>query len=166
MAKITYTGNDLVDRLMEGPYVRNPQYNPKTKEGRTHSPYLLNTSAGDINSGMFKPQTLSFDIRKNGTNGGSVLVSVLFDNYDEETNVCTLATIARDNENPNYTHADIDLSQFNLGASKGTVLVKFYLYNQGNTKTFTLYNVNLTGLLKDSTQANSGSTGSGVVEFV
>ena len=115
---------------------------------------------------MFKPQTLSFDIRKNGTNGGSVLVSVLFDNYDEETNVCTLATIARDNENPNYTHADIDLSQFNLGASKGTVLVKFYLYNQGNTKTFTLYNVNLTGLLKGSTQANSGSTGSGVVEFV
>ena len=53
MAKITYTGNDLIDRLMEGPYVRNPQYNPKTKEGRTHSPYLLNTSAGDINSGMF-----------------------------------------------------------------------------------------------------------------
>ena len=53
MAKKTYTGNDLVDRLMEGPYVRNPQYNPKTKEGRTHSPYLLNTSAGDINSGMF-----------------------------------------------------------------------------------------------------------------
>ena len=53
MAKITYTGNDLVDRLMEGPYVRNPQYNPKTKEGRSHSPYLLNTSAGDINSGMF-----------------------------------------------------------------------------------------------------------------
>ena len=53
MAKITYTGNDLLDRLMEGPYVRNPQYNPKTKEGRTHSPYLLNTSAGDINSGMF-----------------------------------------------------------------------------------------------------------------
>ena len=53
MAKITYTGNDLVDRLMEGPYVRNPQYNPKTKAGRTQSPYLLNTSAGDINSGMF-----------------------------------------------------------------------------------------------------------------
>lgn len=53
MAKTTYTGNDLLDRLMEGPYVRNPQYNPKTKEGRTHSPYLLDTSAGDINSGMF-----------------------------------------------------------------------------------------------------------------
>lgn len=135
--------------------------NEKAPSDESYVSFLFN-----INSGMFKPQTLSFDIRKNGTNGGSVLVSVLFDNYDAETNVCTLATIARDNENPNYTHADIDLSQFNLGASKGTVLVKFYLYNQGNTKTFTLYNVNLTGLLKGSTQANSGSTGSGVVEFV
>lgn len=53
MAKKTYTGNDLLDRLMEGPYVRNPQYNPKTKAGRTQPSYLLDTSAGDINSGMF-----------------------------------------------------------------------------------------------------------------
>ena len=53
MAKTTYTGNDLLDRLMEGPYVRNPQYNPKTKAGRTQPSYLLDTNAGDINSGMF-----------------------------------------------------------------------------------------------------------------
>lgn len=106
----------------------------------------------NVESGMFKPQTLSFDIRKNGTDGGSALMSILFDNFDEEVDICTLDTIARNNRDPDHTHADIDLTAFNLGASCGTVLIKFYLYNQGNTKTFSLYNVNLTGLLKKPTQ--------------
>ena len=101
---------------------------------------------------MFKPQTLSFDIRKNGTDGGSALISILFDNFDEEVDICTLDTIARNNRDPDHTHADIDLTAFNLGASCGTVVGEFYLYNQGNTKTFSLYNVNLTGLLKKPTQ--------------
>lgn len=53
MPNPTYTGNELLDRLIAGPYVKNPDYNPKTKKGRTQSPVLVNTSAGDINAGRF-----------------------------------------------------------------------------------------------------------------
>lgn len=48
-----YTGNNLLDRLSSGPYVNNPNYNPKTKAGRTRPSVLVDTSAGDIDSGGF-----------------------------------------------------------------------------------------------------------------
>lgn len=45
------TGNSLLDRLMAGPYVKNPDYNPKTKKGKMQPPIITDTSAGDINGG-------------------------------------------------------------------------------------------------------------------
>lgn len=53
MPNPNYTGNDLLDRLIAGPYVKNPEYNPKTKKGKIQSPVLVNTNSGDINSGRF-----------------------------------------------------------------------------------------------------------------
>ena len=53
MPNPTYTGNSLLDRLAAGPYVRNPEYNPKTKKGKSQPQFLTDTSAGDINSGRF-----------------------------------------------------------------------------------------------------------------
>lgn len=132
---------------VDGINISHTSNNERSPSADSYVAFLFN-----VESGMFKPQTLSFDIRKNGTDGGSALMSILFDNFDEEVDICTLDTIARNNRDPDHTHADIDLTAFNLGASCGTVLIKFYLYNQGNTKTFSLYNVNLTGLLKKPTQ--------------
>lgn len=48
-----YTGNNLLDRLIAGPYVKNPEYNPKTKKGKIQSPTLVDTRSGDLNSGRF-----------------------------------------------------------------------------------------------------------------
>ena len=45
------TGNSLLDRLMAGLYVKNPDYNPKTKKGKMQPPIITDTSAGDINGG-------------------------------------------------------------------------------------------------------------------
>lgn len=45
------TGNSLLDRLTAGPYVKNPDYNPKTKKGKMQPPIITDTSAGDINGG-------------------------------------------------------------------------------------------------------------------
>lgn len=102
----------------------------------------------NVTKGMFKPKVLSFNVSKNGTSGGSVMVTMKF-NSSEEVTVATLPTIARNSETPSYTDTTIDLTQFDMGASKGTVMIKFYLYNQGSTKTFSLFNVSLQGLLKN-----------------
>ena len=102
----------------------------------------------NVTKGMFKPKVLSFNVSKNGTSGGSVMVTMKF-NSSEEVTVVTLPTIARNSETPSYTDTTIDLTQFDMGASKGTVMIKFYLYNQGSTKTFSLFNVSLQGLLKN-----------------
>ena len=53
MSKKLYTGNDFLDRLAAGPYVNNPQYNPKTKAGRTQPSVLVNTSPGSLRGGAF-----------------------------------------------------------------------------------------------------------------
>ena len=53
MPNTTYTGNSLLDRLIAGPYSKNPEYNPKTKAGKTKPQFITDTSAGDINSGRF-----------------------------------------------------------------------------------------------------------------
>lgn len=53
MSNTTYTGNSLLDRLIAGPYSKNPEYNPKTKAGKTKPQFITDTSAGDINSGRF-----------------------------------------------------------------------------------------------------------------
>lgn len=47
------TGNDFVDKLTLGPYVKNPAYNPKTKEGRNQPQTIIDTSPGDINDGSW-----------------------------------------------------------------------------------------------------------------
>lgn len=47
------TGDDFVDRLRQGPYRKNPNYNPKTKKGRSVSPIIVDTSAGDLTGGGF-----------------------------------------------------------------------------------------------------------------
>ena len=51
MAKKVYTGNDFLDRLTRGPYVENPNYNPKTKAGKSQPSVLIDTSAGNLFSG-------------------------------------------------------------------------------------------------------------------
>ena len=50
--KVT-TGNSLLDRLSAGPYVKNPEYNPKTKAGRLQPPVLVDTTPGDLNGGAW-----------------------------------------------------------------------------------------------------------------
>ena len=47
------TGDDFVDRLRQGPYRENPNYNPKTKKGRSVPPIIADTSAGDLTGGGF-----------------------------------------------------------------------------------------------------------------
>lgn len=47
------TGDDFVDRLRQGPYRKNPNYNPKTKKGRSVPPIIADTSAGDLTGGGF-----------------------------------------------------------------------------------------------------------------
>lgn len=47
------TGDDFVDRLRRGPYRKNPNYNPKTKKGRSVPPIIADTSAGDLTGGGF-----------------------------------------------------------------------------------------------------------------
>ena len=51
MGKKVYTGNAFLDKLNAGPYVKNPNYNPKTKAGRTQPSVLLDTTPGDIYRG-------------------------------------------------------------------------------------------------------------------
>lgn len=46
-----YTGNALLDKLSSGPYVNNPNYNPKTKAGRSQPSVLVNTAAGEVHGG-------------------------------------------------------------------------------------------------------------------
>lgn len=48
MAKKIITGNSLLDKLTNGPYVDNPNYNTKTKAGRSQPTVLLDTSAGSL----------------------------------------------------------------------------------------------------------------------
>lgn len=60
MGKKVYTGNAFLDKLSAGPYVKNPNYNPKTKAGRTQPSVLLNTTPGDIYGGSL---TNANDIR-------------------------------------------------------------------------------------------------------
>lgn len=45
------TGDDFLDKLTKGPYQRNPAYNPKTKAGKLQPSVLVNTNAGNLNSG-------------------------------------------------------------------------------------------------------------------
>ena len=45
------TGDDFLDKLTKGPYQRNPAYNPKTKAGKLQPPVLIDTNAGNLNSG-------------------------------------------------------------------------------------------------------------------
>lgn len=46
-----FTGNALLDKLANGPYVNNPSYNPKTKAGRSQPSVLVNTAAGEVHGG-------------------------------------------------------------------------------------------------------------------
>ena len=121
--------------------INHTSHNEQSPSPESYIGFIFNVA-----SGMFKPKVLEFDVSKNGTDGGSVMVTMQFDNTDEEI-ICTLPTIARNNADPSYTHTALDLSLFDMGASQGTVTIRFYLYNQGNTKSFSVYNVNLSGLL-------------------
>ena len=60
MGKKVYTGNSFLDKLIARPYVKNPNYNPKTKAGKTQPSVLLNTTPGDIYGGSL---TNANDIR-------------------------------------------------------------------------------------------------------
>lgn len=51
MPKPIFTGNALLDKLASGPYVNNPNYNPKTKAGRSQPSVLVNTAAGEVHGG-------------------------------------------------------------------------------------------------------------------
>lgn len=51
MPKPIFTGNALLDKLSSGPYVNNPNYNPKTKAGRSQPSVLVNTAAGEVHGG-------------------------------------------------------------------------------------------------------------------
>lgn len=51
MPKPIFTGNALLDKLASGPYVSNPNYNPKTKAGRSQPSVLVNTAAGEVHGG-------------------------------------------------------------------------------------------------------------------
>ncbi len=53
MDKNLYTGNSLLDKIIQGPYVSNPEYNPKTKKGKKQPQFLLDTSAGDTGGGAY-----------------------------------------------------------------------------------------------------------------
>lgn len=53
MSKIQYTGNDFLDRLIAGPYVKNPNFDPKTKKGREQPEIIVDTTPGDIEGGGF-----------------------------------------------------------------------------------------------------------------
>lgn len=53
MDKNLYTGNSLLDKIIQGPYVSNPSYNPKTKKGKKQPQFLLDTSAGDTGGGAY-----------------------------------------------------------------------------------------------------------------
>ena len=55
------TGNSLLDKLASGPYVKNPNYNPKTKAGKTQPPVLLDTSAGDVHGGAISQSSIASD---------------------------------------------------------------------------------------------------------
>lgn len=48
----TITGNEFVDKLLNGPYVSNPNYNPRTKKGKTQPQYIVDTSPGDLFGGV------------------------------------------------------------------------------------------------------------------
>lgn len=49
---IAYTGDEFLDKLRRGPYVPNPEYNPKTKKGKTQPTHLVDTTPGEIGGGM------------------------------------------------------------------------------------------------------------------
>ena len=53
MNKTLYTGNDFLDKLTRGPYVNNPNYNPKTKAGRSQPRVLVDTNSGNIHGGAY-----------------------------------------------------------------------------------------------------------------
>lgn len=53
MDKNLYTGNSLLDKIIQGPYVSNPEYNPKTKKGKKQPQFLLNTTAGNVGGGAY-----------------------------------------------------------------------------------------------------------------
>lgn len=53
MDKNLYTGNSLLDKIIQGPYVSNPEYSPKTKKGKKQPQFLLSTTAGNVGSGAY-----------------------------------------------------------------------------------------------------------------
>lgn len=45
------TGDDFLDKLTRGAYRKNPNYNPKTKAGKTQPPFIVDTTPGNLDKG-------------------------------------------------------------------------------------------------------------------
>lgn len=60
-------GDAFIDSIITGGIKANPEYNPKTKKGRTQSPYLVDTSAPSFDEGLATQYaTQSKDLRYTG----------------------------------------------------------------------------------------------------
>jgi len=107
----------------------------------------------DVYGGKYKPQTLSFNISKNGTDKGSVAVGIILDGV--ETIIGDYPTIQRNNADPSYSNISININNLGLGYCTTSCIVRFYLYNQAANKTFSLWNVSVTGLLETAENNNA-----------
>lgn len=60
-------GDAFIDSIITGGVKANPEYNPKTKKGKTQPPYLVDTSAPSFNEGLAtRYATQSEDLRYTG----------------------------------------------------------------------------------------------------
>ena len=118
------TGDDFVDRLRQGPYRKNPNYNPKTKKGRSVPPIIVDTSAGDLTGGGFTRTSnqglnLDFSARSLGRDLESV-------EQDEELGISLSPYNTVDELNKARADSQSALSQFGnflAQAGLGEVLV-------------------------------------------
>lgn len=59
MGKKVYTGDNFLDKLLDGGVTRNPEYNPKTKAGKLQPPVLVDNTPGSTDEGIINRYTSS-----------------------------------------------------------------------------------------------------------
>ena len=114
------TGNDFLDALTRGAYKDNPEYNPKTKAGRSQPPVLVDTTPGDINSGMITNSAralnnIRFTTRDTGMDNERLVrdedLGLIYSPYNTEEEL----TVARAEAQSNWAKAGNALMQAGVG---------------------------------------------------
>ena len=102
MSKKLYTGNDFLDRLAAGPYVNNPQYNPKTKAGRTQPSVLVNTNPGSLRGGAFS----TTELKRQKLKQTNTTLGLTLDEFEKQLEHSITPSIYNSEEELNRAYAE------------------------------------------------------------